>query len=348
MCLGVSYRRVWKVSAPFPGHHANPPFFVSALKVASPFEAFLAPFYSSDRSPTDRKPLLSSWFYSENVVCHLPAAVSLQMSQNADFTPEVFVCNGLAEITATARERILSIIAESQPKKQVSLALSGGSTPRKLYESLHENNLELLRNDKRVLFFVGDDRLYPLDNELSNFHMATAALLHDLPSDCVLPVDVTAAVPTSTDPENGEAGARAVAQKFQEVLLNRLDTTTVGSTRVPVIDIVLLGFGSDGHTASVFPASIAASDDANSVSVSFPSPSMNPKVWRVTLTPVTICNARHVIILASGKDKKWVVDGILSKNPPAEGLSPVSRFLRQCKGQVVFVVDQECAGTAAA
>lgn len=271
---------------------------------------------------------------------------------NATFHAKVTVCADLAEITSTARAQILSIIGACPADRQVSLALSGGSTPKNLYESLHEHDLALLRNQKRVLFFLGDERLYLSENELSNLNMATKALLRDVPADCVLPVEAGAAVATSEDPVAGEAGARVVAKAYEEELLKRLPVESVAvdgavePVQVPVADIVLLGFGSDGHTASVFPYSVAASDTAAAMSVSFPSPTMNPKVWRVSLTPLAINRAKHVIILAAGKDKQWVIDGILSDTAPAGDAYPVARFLRQCTGQVHFILDRESAGNA--
>ncbi|KAG5476860.1 hypothetical protein CUR178_04046 [Leishmania enriettii] len=255
------------------------------------------------------------------------------------FAPTVKVCEDIAQMSSIAREIILAAIhARVDKSTPVVVALSGGSTPRKLYEDLHEKDLALLQQHT-VLFILGDERLLAADDEQSNYFMAAEALLRDVPSTDVIPVDPTAALDTSKDEARGLTGAWAVAEDYETKLLNRLPCRKIEGTgkRVPVVDIVLLGFGSDGHTASIFPHSVAATDADHVVSVSFPSPTMSPKVWRVTLSKTVIEHARHVIVLACGKDKNWVVRGVLAQTPPDP--EPVARFLRDCRGSVTMLLD---------
>ncbi|KAK7199126.1 6-phosphogluconolactonase [Novymonas esmeraldas] len=257
----------------------------------------------------------------------------------SSFAPAVQVCEDMAQMSAAARAIILAAVdARADKSAPVVLALSGGSTPKKLYEELHEKDLALLQQHA-VQFILGDERLLAADDEQSNFSMATKALLRDVPSSDVIPVDPTAALTTSKEEAGGVDGAWAVAQDYELKLLARLPTTQMNGTAksIPVVDIVLLGFGSDGHTASIFPDSVAASDDEHAVSVSFPSPSMSPKVWRITLFKSVIQHAKHVVVLAGGKDKNWVVRGVLADTPTDP--SPVSRFLRDCRGTVTLLLD---------
>lgn len=258
------------------------------------------------------------------------------------FHPMVHVCEDLSAMSELARQELLRIVHDrSNPTKPITVALSGGSTPKKLYEDLHEKDMDLFRNSTAVHFLLGDERLFSPTNDQTNFSMAYKALLRDVPAESVMQVDPSAAVSTSTDETGGSAGAWEVAKAYESRLLSSIPDKVVSaggqSTAIPIIDVVLLGFGSDGHTASIFPDSIAAGDNQNVVSVSFPSPTMSPKVWRITLTKTVIQHARHVIVLAGGKDKNWVVQGLLSAEEP--DLVPVARFLRNCTGKVTLILD---------
>ncbi|EPY32130.1 6-phosphogluconolactonase [Strigomonas culicis] len=175
--------------------------------------------------------------------------------------------------------------------------------------------------------------------------MAFECLLKDYRKKLV-PVVLGEAQESVTDPQTGEAEARKVAQVYEKQLLEHLPLATdaQSGSKIPVFDIVLLGFGSDGHTASIFPDSVAEHDEKNVVSVSFPSITMKPKVWRVTLARHVIQHAKHVLVLACGKDKEWVVQGVLRDE--VEGPAPVARFLRGCKGSVTFILDGDAYGSS--
>ncbi|CCW59775.1 unnamed protein product [Phytomonas sp. EM1] len=258
---------------------------------------------------------------------------------NSRFHPSIDICQDAGAISEVARQKIIDILNKNS---QITIALSGGSTPKKLYHDLCEN-LPIIR--EKVIFLLGDERLYPVENEQTNYQMAFRELLHKLPSDHLIPVDPTAAIATSECEVEGIAGALAVAEDYEAKLHKRIPLMKWAKDgreiMTPVIDIVLLGFGSDGHTASIFPESVASKETERTVSVAFPSPSMKPKVWRVSITPHVIQNARHVLVLATGKDKSWVIKGILNDECPSG--APVSRFLRDCKGDVSFVLDREAA-----
>ncbi|ORC89245.1 6-phosphogluconolactonase [Trypanosoma theileri] len=263
------------------------------------------------------------------------------MGKSMTFKPEIIVCEAPEELSRVSCKTILDIIDQS--KREVwplSLALSGGSTPKMLYKRLHDEHLQLLRDERPLRFFLGDERLVATDAAESNYNMAREVLLRDIPDDLVVPVDISV---LETTPAKDAANAVKVADAYAKRLSSLLPMHTVQetNTQIPIFDIILLGLGSDGHTASVFPGTEAAKEVHRAVTVSFPGPTMNPKVWRITLTPTTIIHARHVIVLATGSEKRWVLNGIIAENESSE--TPVSRFLRDCKGRVTFLLDKEIA-----
>ncbi|KAG8348424.1 putative 6-phosphogluconolactonase [Trypanosoma vivax] len=254
------------------------------------------------------------------------------------FHPVVEVYSSAEELSAAGCEKILQIIdAPKAEEGPLSIALSGGSTPKAMYELLHDKHIERLRKGRALRFFFGDERLVQPNSPDSNFNMAHLALLRDVPDDLVVPLDVQA---LATDEAAAEDVAAKIAEAYERRIVSLLKPEA--GTGAPVFDIVLLGLGSDGHTASIFPGSQAERerDGSRSVSIGFPSETMHPKVWRVTLTPSAISRARHVIVLATGAEKRWVLEGILSDNPQAV---PVARFLRNCKGKVTFLLDRNIA-----
>lgn len=266
------------------------------------------------------------------------------------FKPDIRVVDTLEDVCTASLEIILAVTEENlKASRTTVLALSGGETPKVLYQMM-STRLDLFKEKKAVTFIMGDDRLYPLDHKESNFNSAHATLLKHLDENMYIKMNVDPALPTAESEAEGETGARVVAEDYEKRLMSRLPVTTITNrlnqqVSVPVLDIVLLGFGSDGHSASLFPNSIALTEVVRPLAVSWPSPSMKPKVWRVTLTQHVIQQAKHVIVLACREEKAWVVRGILEEHPTGD--VPVSRYLRDCKGTVHLILDKGAAkGTA--
>ncbi|RNF03449.1 6-phosphogluconolactonase [Trypanosoma rangeli] len=257
------------------------------------------------------------------------------------FKPNIITCDSPDELSCVACKKILDIVhAAKRESWPLSIALSGGSTPKMLYTRLHDEQLHLLKEERALRFFFGDERLVPADASDSNYNMARQALLHDIPEELVVPVEVRCVGGEASKDACDDAMKAADAYERQITALLDHKKVKATGTRVPIFDIVLLGLGSDGHTASIFPGSPAENEVQHAVSVGFPSPTMRPKVWRVTLTPTTIIHARYVILLATGGEKKWVMNSIMSDAPTE---TPVSRFLRNCTGDVTFILDKEIA-----
>jgi 6-phosphogluconolactonase len=190
------------------------------------------------------------------------------------------------------------------------LALSGGSTPKPLYTLLATPPVAMRIDWSRVHVFWGDERCVPPNDPRSNYRMAREALLDHLP----LPSANVHRIRGEEDPAQAAAAYEELLRGF------------FGGIEIPAktsFDLVLLGMGADGHTASLFPGSAAARETHRWVVA---SPGPQPESWRVTLTPVLINAADHVTFLVSGAEKadrlKEVLEDRLPNPLPAQLIQP--------------------------
>jgi 6-phosphogluconolactonase len=162
-----------------------------------------------------------------------------------------------------------------------ALALSGGATPRPAYEALAEGPLEDPVPWDRVHVFFGDERAVPPDHPDSNYRMASEALLRrvSVPAGNVHRMEAEA------------ADAQAAADRYARLLPEALD-------------VLVLGVGADGHTASLFPGSPALHERSRRV---VPVRAPKPPERRLTLTPPVLAAARRILVLAAGEDKAQAV-----------------------------------------
>jgi len=212
---------------------------------------------------------------------------------------EVEAFPDLEALSAAAAERIVAIARASVGERgRFSIALAGGNTPKRTYRLLVEQHRrEIEWSSWQVLF--GDERFVPWDDNRSNYKMACDALLADAP----IPTDHVHPVPTDT-PTAGDA-ADAYEQTLRRVLAGG------AAAEAGAIDLVLLGVGPDGHTASLFPGSPALAEQTRwALAVDAPT-TVQPAVPRVTLTLPILNAARNVIFLVAGSDKRPVIAEIL-------------------------------------
>ncbi len=204
-------------------------------------------------------------------------------------------------------------------------ALSGGRTPVSFFERLAGSGRDLPWDKTHI--FQADERLVPADHPASNLRMIEAKLLHHVP----IPAANVHAVPVGEEPG---AAAESYEQDMRAFFgLKEWD--------LPRFDLILLGLGEDGHTASLFPGAEALWEGRRlAVAVHRPAPDHD----RVSLSLLTI-NAAHVIVfLVTGEDKasalKAVIDG------PSEGLP--AAMVRPREGRSVFLADRGSARLLAA
>lgn len=206
------------------------------------------------------------------------------------------------------------------------VALSGGSTPRPLYELLAAEPHRSAIAWKRVDFFWGDERPVPPGHPDSNFGMVRAALLDEVPAD-----------PARIHRIEAERADRdEAARAYQAEIAGVFGVPADGSP--PAFDLVLLGLGPDGHTASLFPGTAALAETTRwVVAQSSPGPHDN----RVTLTAPILNEARRVIFLVAGASKASALAAVL------EGDSNPQRWpaqlIRPTHGELLWLVDRAAA-----
>lgn len=234
----------------------------------------------------------------------------------------------LARATAT----LLSVRAARAivERGQANLALSGGSTPRPIYEALASDPLKDVTPWQSCHFFWGDERCAPFENPASNFGQAKGLLLDHVP---VRPAHLHPIPVDRYEPE--EAAARYAAE-----------LRTCFNWRQPIMDFVLLGLGTDGHTASLFPHTPELKEDREWVLAVEPPAGIEPALPRVTLTLPVINSAHTVVIVASGAAKAEVVRQALNSQGGCNGSLPAA--LVRPWGELFWFLDQEAASLLAA
>ena len=206
-----------------------------------------------------------------------------------------------------------------------AIALSGGSTPRRLYQLLAAAPLRDQMPWSRVHIFWGDDRFVPWDSPDSNYAMAREAMLAHVP----IPPDNVHGIPYGAD-------IAAAARAYERTLKTYYGADVLDPAR-PLFDINLLGMGPDGHTASLFPGKPALAEDRRWV-VEVPEPGLPPLVPRVTLTYPALNSARSVAFIAAGADKMAMMRRVLrgDRELPSARIAPV--------GELIWFVDRAANG----
>jgi 6-phosphogluconolactonase len=194
-------------------------------------------------------------------------------------------------------------------RERFAVCLSGGSTPKRLYELLATAPRAARFPWDRTHWFWGDERLVPHDDARSNFHMAREALLRYAP----VPADNIHPIPT------GPLSAAACAAQYETALRRFYGADTLHNDR-PLFDLTLLGLGEDGHIASLFPGSPAVTERQR-----WAVPVIGEKSPdRITLTYPALESSRVIAFLVVGDDKRDVLARVRNGDPalPAARLRP--------------------------
>lgn len=238
--------------------------------------------------------------------------------------PEIEIYDSPAALADAAARRLAALASEHVAASgRFSLALSGGSTPRALHERLARPPLRDAIPWAKVLVFWGDERFVPPDHPDSNERMARETLLDHVP---ILPENLH---PMPTVGQTPAEAAEAYGRTLRALLGDP-----------PRLDLLLLGMGPDGHTASIFPGQPEAVAPGESPAIPvFDAP--KPPPTRLSLSYRTINAARNVLLLVAGADKAAAVKAALEGSPdparvPAGGVRPAA-------GTLVWMLDRAAA-----
>jgi 6-phosphogluconolactonase len=228
-----------------------------------------------------------------------------------------------AEATARAAAEHLLAMTERAEGDRVAICLSGGSTPKRLYALLASPGFVERVPWARIHWFFGDDRVVPWEDPLSNVRMVREAFGHAAP----VPATHLYFIPSD---EGSEAGARAYERTLRAFYgSDRLDPDR------PLFDLVLLGLGSDGHTASLFPGKPALAERSAWVAP-VAEAGMEPFVPRITLTFPALASSRSVLFLVNGAGKREALQRL------AGGEDLPARHVESA-GRVTWYIDGEAA-----
>jgi 6-phosphogluconolactonase len=236
--------------------------------------------------------------------------------------PIVKIFANTGELSLFFAEYLAKLIRNTSTGHYFSMALSGGSTPKLVFEYLSGNYQNRIEWEK-VLIFWGDERCVPPDSSESNFRMAKESFLDHVP----IPVKNIFRI-------RGEADADVEAEHYAEVVRQHVSSVQ----NIPRFDLIMLGLGEDGHTASIFPGSLDlfASDRLFEATE---NPYSRQK--RITATGKVINHSTTVIFLVTGEAKAEMAARIIEKGE-SWGRYPAA-YVQPGNGELIWLLDEGAA-----
>jgi 6-phosphogluconolactonase len=236
--------------------------------------------------------------------------------------PDLTVVADAPALAQTAAQRMAARL--TAPSGRLAVCLTGGSSPARLYQLLATEPYRGALPWDRIHWFWGDDRFVPQSDSRSNAAMARRLLLDRVPA----PPGNVHAIPT--DAASPDEAARRYETELRAFYgADRLDA------KRPLFDVVLMGVGDDGHTASLFPGRAELDETARWV-VGVPEAGLAPFVPRVTLTFPALASTREMLFLVSGRGKRDVLNRLRSGAD-----LPAARA--DAHGDLVWLVDRDAA-----
>ena len=241
----------------------------------------------------------------------------------AELVPKVHVSETADESARQAAELVAALSERAvRDRGRFAVSLSGGSTPRRLHSVLASEEYRQRISWPHWHVFWGDERAVPQEHDDSNYRMARETLLDHV----ALSRAHVHRIPTELDPVQA-------ASEYEHIIRQALDEDT------PVFDLILLGMGDDGHTASLFPGSEALQEDRRLVAADW---APHPVARRITFTLPLINRAAAVAFLVEGAHKSKMVRRVLQSGPGEEPL-PAS-LVQPTNGVLHWFLDSAAAG----
>jgi len=239
--------------------------------------------------------------------------------------PEIRVLTTPQELFSAAAEEVVHAATEAIAQRgRFSIALSGGSTPKSLYNLLATNARSILPWEQ-MFFFWSDERHVLHGDPESNYRMVDEAMLSK--------VQVPPANVFRVPGENPDAAAAAEAYESSLRKFFQVD-----SEQMPKFDLILLGMGPDGHTASLFPGTNGLKEKSRLVIANWVE---KLKTHRISFTFPLINAARCVAFLVSGTDKAPVLKSVLEENVPGEQYP--AKMVNPTTGKLIWFLDRAAA-----
>jgi 6-phosphogluconolactonase len=245
----------------------------------------------------------------------------------SDQAKEFVICRDAAEVSRKGAELLLKLAVEAARNgRRLSVALSGGSTPKTMFEMLAAEPLKGQVPWPIIDLFWGDERCVPPDHKDSNYRMTKEALLDRAP----IPSANIRRIPAEEKPPS------AAAEKYQRTLSEYFG---LQAGQLPRFDLVYLGMGDDGHTASLFPGTKALGETERFVTQNFVDKFQS---YRVTLTADAINNGKNVVFLLAGEGKAGRLKEVLEGPRDPDRLP--SQMIQPAGGKLVLILDRGAAG----
>jgi 6-phosphogluconolactonase len=231
-----------------------------------------------------------------------------------------------AALAETAARRLVDRVVS---RDRAAVCLTGGSSPAGLYRLLRREPWRAIVPWGRVHWFIGDDRFVPESDPLSNMGMAQRLFLG------IVPAPRGNIHPMATQAKSPDAAAALYERDLKEFYgADTLDPS------VPLFDLVLMGLGSDGHTASLFPHSLSLDEKKRWV-VGVTKAGMEPYVPRVTLTFPTLASTREMLFLVESPEKRKLLGRVLSGEGRSGEALPAQRAYSN--GELIWLVTRDVA-----
>jgi 6-phosphogluconolactonase len=239
--------------------------------------------------------------------------------------PDIRICEDAVALAQQTTDLFVHLAQESVAARgRFTVALAGGSTPKAAYALLASAAYRDRVPWQQTSFFWGDERHVPPEHEDSNYRMAYEAMLSKIPIPAAQIYRIAA-----------EKEAQQAADEYEATLRTAFQLVPGA---LPRFDLILLGMGPDGHTASLFPGTPAVHERKRLVAAPWVA---KFHTFRITLTPPVLCNAAYIVFAAGGADKTETLQQVL-QGPYQPDLYP-SQVVKPTHGTLLWLVDKAAA-----